>query len=131
MEDGPPYEVYEHPSHGLGLRTTRSLPAGSLLLTDEPLIHIPKQLAGNAMLREIIRASLGDMSEQEKRSVLKLGNCYSGKVDEGYSADEAPVKMDPLSGTFLTNCLETDDTRLAVFATASVRPLSQFDLLLC
>ena len=122
----PPFELFSHPTNGLSLRTTCTLPSGTLLLSEPPLLHLPRVLtapaeSSTALGRDVLRSVLQELGTEEKWSFLRLSNCFKGE------------ELDPLLGTFLTNALTTSETHCGIFPLTAVRrPLivTQLTLLL-
>ncbi|KAM0749983.1 hypothetical protein T439DRAFT_363607 [Meredithblackwellia eburnea MCA 4105] len=100
--------------HGQGLHTsptTTTLPPGTLLHTESPLFHIPKILTQNTdsgyhLTNQVLKATLSEGTPEQKRGFLGLWNGWKHKPTY-WDLAKRQRSMDPLSGIFLSNCLET------------------------
>ncbi|KAL8277276.1 hypothetical protein RQP46_010345 [Phenoliferia psychrophenolica] len=119
------YEVFTHPTHGTALRATSDLSPGQLIIAEAPLLHIPKVLMTNhqnnafALTKEVLKVTLAEGTADQKMGFLRLSNTFTGEhglVSDGTGGEK---KMDPLTGTFLSNAIETLPTHAGVFAISS------------
>ncbi|KAI5477363.1 glycoside hydrolase family 3 protein [Pseudohyphozyma bogoriensis] len=136
------YETFASPVHGTGLRTLSAVKAGTLLLVDGSLLNLPRGLIPTHMLKDVLRLSLEEQSPEERRKFFGLGNSLSaraidavklemgaedveqhaadGEKKEGEEEDDGtPTPMDSLSGTFITNGIDSSPNHLGIFAVAS------------
>ncbi|KAF7953069.1 hypothetical protein EAE96_006289 [Botrytis aclada] len=94
----PMYSIQEVPGKGKGLIATRTIPMGTCILSEEPIIRIPENASDTALLRASIRKQVEALTEKKRQAFLSMHNIYT--------TDTTP----PHLGIIRTNALPFEDS---------------------
>ncbi|KAG6165405.1 hypothetical protein E4U51_004381 [Claviceps purpurea] len=102
------YTVQDIPGRGKGVVAARKIPKGTRIMSEEPLMRLPKN-ENNTMSPLAIRYQLEALSEEQQDAFMSLHNAHSFQhLPEQY------VRI------FQTNCLPMDDVdEIAIFLEAA------------
>ncbi|TGO51181.1 hypothetical protein BCON_0167g00030 [Botryotinia convoluta] len=76
-EPEPMYSVQEVSGKGKGLIATRTIPMGTCILAEEPIIRIPEDASDTAVLRVSIRKQVEALTANKRQAFLSMHNIYA------------------------------------------------------
>ncbi|KAF5875110.1 putative set domain-containing protein 5 protein [Botrytis fragariae] len=94
----PMYAIQEVPGKGKGLVAIRTIPMGTCILAEEPIIRIPEDASDTAVLRASVRKQVEALTTNKRQAFLSMHNIYAN--------DGTP----PHLGTIRTNALPFGDS---------------------
>lgn len=94
----PMYSIQEVSGKGKGLIATRTIPMGTCILAEEPIIRIPEDASDTEVLRASIRKQVEALTANKRQAFLSMHNIYAN--------DSTP----PHLGIIRTNALPFGDS---------------------
>jgi len=106
----PTYALRDVPGKGKGLVATEKISKGTRILSEEPIITVPRNELDNKRLRTFICQQVDALSEHERRAFLSMHNIHTyGNAVEQYlgivRTNALPIETDESEGgIFLEAC---------------------------
>ena len=106
----PMYALRDVPGKGKGLVATEKISKGSRILSEEPIITVPRNESDSERLRTFICQQVGALSEHQRRAFLSMHNIHAyGNAAERYlgivRTNALPIGTDGSEGgIFLEAC---------------------------
>ncbi|KAF7880684.1 uncharacterized protein EAF01_011953 [Botrytis porri] len=94
----PMYAIQEVPGKGKGLIATRTIPMGTCILSEEPIIRVPEDASATTVLQASIRKQVEALSAKKRQAFLSMHNIYAN--------DGTPPRL----GIIRTNALPFGDS---------------------
>ncbi|RGP68880.1 mynd finger and set [Fusarium sporotrichioides] len=82
MADNNLYGIRDVPPKGKGLFAVTKIPKGTCIITESPLIEIPRESPSHDLLHQIITSQLAKLSEAQRKSFYSLLNSHPDHGEE-------------------------------------------------